>query len=261
MFTALRATSSDVREGLTEGARGQAGSQRSQRAGRLLVSAQVAITLVLVIGAGLLGRSLLKVLDVDPGFRVDGIVAMDVSLPWVQDPEARARQAVFFSNLIDRLAGIPGVRTVGAASVLPMVEGGLPDGSFVLMAPNEVPAGPEGLAPFFQQKARVGIADFCVATGGYFEVLRIPLVRGRLFDERDGPTTPHVAVISESLARTRWPDQDPIGRTIQFGNMDGDVRLLTIVGIVRDIHEYGLDSPPRPTVYVNMVQRPRSTMT
>ena len=74
-------------------------------------------------------------------------------------------------------------------------------------------------------------------------------------------TSPHVAVISESLARDRWPDQDPIGRTIQFGNMDGDLRLLTIVGIVGDTHVYGLDAPPRPTVYVNLFQRPRAAIT
>jgi predicted lysophospholipase L1 biosynthesis ABC-type transport system permease subunit len=68
-------------------------------------------------------------------------------------------------------------------------------------------------------------------------------------------------VISESLARTRWPDQDPLGRTIEFGNMDGDLRLLTIVGIVGDTHEYGLEAPPRPTVYVNLLQRPRGRVT
>ena len=92
-------------------------------------------------------------------------------------------------------------------------------------------------------------------------MLGIPLVRGRFFDERDGADSPHVAVISESLARERWPGQDPIGHTIEFGNMDGDMRLLTIVGVVGDIHEYGLDSPPRPTVYVDLFQRPRPAIT
>src|SRR6185295_3982510 len=72
-----------------------------------------------------------------------------------------------------------------------------------------------------------------------------------------GTDSPHVAVITESLARERWPGQDPIGHTIQFGNMDGDLRLITVVGIVGDTHEYGLDTPPRPTVYVNLLQRPR----
>jgi putative ABC transport system permease protein len=116
---------------------------------------------------------------------------------------------------------------------------------------------PEGLQALWQQKERLGTADFCPATEGYFGVLGIPLVRGRLFDERDGPDSPHVAVISESLARERWPGQDPIGETIEFGNMDGDLRLLTIVGIVGDTRDYGLEAKPRPTVYVNLRQRPR----
>jgi predicted permease len=264
-FTAARATSGDPRKGLAEGGRGQAGSQGSQRVGRLIVAAQIAITLVLVVGAGLLGRSLMKVLEVNPGFRVDKIVTMDVSLPWVEDPKAKAGQAIFFANLIDRLKQIPGMRKVGATSGLPLVDGGLPDGMFLLMTQNEIPKTTDGLSgphgALFQQKERIGNADFCVATDGYFQVLGIPLIRGRIFDEHDTANTPHVAVISESLARERWPNQDPIGHTIEFGNMDGDLRLLTIVGIVGDTHEYGLDAPPRPTVYVNLFQRPRAAIT
>src|SRR5207249_3306303 len=259
-FTAVRATSGDLRKGLEEGGRGQAGSQGSQRVARVIVAAQIAITLVLVVGAGLLGRSLLKVLEVNPGFRVDKIVTMDVSLPWVDDPKAKAGQANFFSNLIDRLKQLPGVRKVGATSGLPM-DGGLPDGMFLLMTQNEIPKTMDGFGSLFQQKERIGNADFCVATDGYFQVLGIPLIRGRIFDERDGANSPHVAVISESLVRDRWPNQDPVGHTIEFGNMDGDLRLLTIVGIVGDTHEYGLDVPPRPTVYVNLFQRPRPAVT
>jgi predicted permease len=260
-FTALRATSGDVRKGLEEGGRGQAGSQGSQRVGRVIVAAQIAITLVLVVGAGLFGRSLLKVLEVNPGFRVDKIVTMDVALPWVEDPKAKASQAIFFSNLIDRLKQIPGVRKVGAISGLPLVGGGLPDGMFQLMNQSEIPKKMEDFGALLQQKERLGIADFGVATDGYFQALGIPLIRGRMFDERDGPDSPHAAVISESLARERWPNQDPIGHTIEFGNMDGDLRLLTIVGIVGDTREYGLDAPPRPTVYVNLFQRPSAAIT
>jgi predicted permease len=258
-FTAARATSGDLREGLVEGGRGQAGSHGSQRVGRVIVAAQIAITLVLVVGAGLFGRSLMKVLEVNPGFRVDNIVTMDVSLPWVDDPKAKAGQAIFFASLIDQLKRIPGVRKVGATSGLPM-DGGLPDGMFLLMTQNEIPKTRDSLGALFQQKESLGNADFCVATDGYFEVLGIPLMRGRIFDERDSVNSPHVAVISESLARDRWPNLDPIGHTIEFGNMDGDLRLLTIVGIVGDTHEYGLDVPPRPTVYVNLFQRPRAAM-
>src|SRR5882757_4341645 len=259
-FTAARATSGDVRKGLEEGGRGQAGSQGSQRVGRVIVAAQIAITLVLVIGAGLFGRSLKKVLEVNPGFRVDKIVTMDVALPWVEDPKAKTGQAMFFSNLIDRLKQIPGVRKVGAISGLPLVEGGLPDGMFLVMNQSEIPKTVDDFGALQQQKERLGVADFGVATDGYFQALGIPLIRGRIFGERDGPNSPHVAVISESLARDRWPKQDPIGHTIEFGNMDGDLRLLTIVGIVGDTHEYGLDVPPRPTVYVNLFQRPRAAI-
>jgi predicted permease len=263
-FTAARATSGDPRQGLAEGGRGQAGSRGSQRIGRLIVAAQMAITLVLVIGAGLLGRSLMKVLEVNPGFRVDNVVTMDVSLPWVEEPNAKAHQALFFTSLIERLKQLPGMRKVGATSGLPL-DGGHPDGMFLLMTQAEVPQKPDDLwgpqGALFRRKERQGIADFCVATDGYFQVMGIPLIRGRIFDEHDGADTPHVAVINQSLARERWPNQDPIGQTIEFGNMDGDLRLLTIVGIVGDTHEYGLDAPPRATVYVDLFQRPRGSLT
>jgi putative ABC transport system permease protein len=257
-FSAARATAGSTRETLLEGGRGQAGSVASQRVGRAIVAAQIAITLVLVVGAGLFARSLMKVLEVNPGFRVGQVLAMDVALPWATDARAKAGQALFYSTLLERLAQVPGVRQVGATSGLPM-DGGHPDGLFVLMTDDGEPVTPERVQALFRQKKRLGTADFCPATEGYFRVLGIPLVRGRLFDDHDGPDSPHVAVISQSLARERWPGQDPIGQTIQFGNMDGDLRLITIVGVVGDTHEYGLESPPRPTVYVNLRQRPRPT--
>jgi len=259
-FMAMRAASRQPREVLVEGGR-SAGSSGTQRVARTIVAAQMAITLVLVVGAGLLGRSLMKVLDVDPGFRIDRIVAMNVSLPWRGfDPKANAGQAAFYASLIERLRRIPGVRGVGATSGLPL-EGGNPDGTFAIVGPNELPTTMRGLSELFKQKDRIGTADFCVATDDYFRVLGIPLVRGRLFDARDGADAPHAAVITQSLAKIRWPNEDPIGRTIEFGNMDGDLRLMTIVGIVGDTHQYGLDAPPEPTVYANLFQRPRAAMT
>ena len=269
VFTAVRATHGDVRRGLAEGGRAQASSHASPRLGRGIVSAQIAITLVLVVGAGLLARSLRKVLEVNPGFRVDKIVTMDVALPWPDwtDWKAKAGQAIFFRNLIERVRQIPGVRQVGATSGLPMT-GGVPNGEFLPMTQTEVPKNPTSLQELsrdfdilFRQKERLGTADFCVATDGYFRALAIPLLRGRIFDERDGPDSPHVAVISASLASERWPGQDPIGHTIEFGNMDGDIRLLTIVGVVGDVYENGVDTPPNPTVYVNLFQRSHPAMT
>ena len=269
IFTALRATSGNPREGLGEGGRAQSGSQRTQRIGRSIVAAQISVTLVLVIGAGLLGRSLMKVLEVDPGFHVDKIVAMDVALPWVDvtSSKPKAEQGIFYSNLIDRLKQIPGVRQVGGTSALPL-DGGLPGGMFLRMTPAELPKNPRNeeelsreFDVLFQQKERQGNADFGVVTPAYFQVLGLPLLRGRLFNDRDTADSSHVAVISDSLARAEWPGQDPIGHTIEFGNMDGDLRLLTIVGIVGDVRDYGLDAPPQPTVYVDFFQRPRAWMT
>jgi len=263
ILTALRATSGAPRATLVDG-RGGTGTERSQRVGRVIVSAQLAITLAMLTGAGLLGRSLLRVLSVDPGFRTDHVVAMDLQLPEPGDlkPDAvitfRAHQSQLVSGLVERLQAIPGMQQVAAVNAVPM-DGGLPDGMFLVVSPQDNPRDFKAFGLLAKQTERRGSADFCAASPKYFQALGIPLVRGRFFDERDGFNAPHVAVISESLARSRWARQDPIGQTIQFGNMDGDLHLLTIVGVAADTHEYGLEQPPRPTVYVNLMQRPRST--
>jgi len=260
LFTALRAASRDPRETLADGARGQTGGAATQRIGRLVVAAQMAMTVVLLIGAALLGRSLLRVLSIDPGFRTDGIIAMDLAIPYSEDPNARARLSPFFDDVFARLRAIPGVEDVAAANAVPM-DGGLPDGLFAIIPANDVPKTMDDLKRLFQRKEMLGTADFGVVSPAYFRALGIPLVRGRLFDDRDAATAPHAAVINESLARSRWPNADPIGATIEFGNMDGDLHPLTVVGIVADTREYGLEQPPRPTLYVNLLQRPRFTVT
>ncbi|HKW02936.1 MAG TPA: FtsX-like permease family protein, partial [Vicinamibacterales bacterium] len=257
--TAARATRRDPRETLTDASRGQVGAS-SQRTGRTIVVAQLATTVVLLVGAALLGRSLLQVLSVDPGFRTDGIIAMDLGLPDSEDPGAKARLSAFYADIFEKLRAIPGVEDVAAANAVPM-DGGLPDGLFTVITPQEAPSKMEDVRRLFQQKERTGTADFCAASPAYFHALGIPLVRGRLFDDRDQLGQPHVAVINQALARSRWPNEDPIGRTIEFGNMDGDLHPLTIVGIVGDTHEYGLEQAPRPTMYVNLMQRPRFSTT
>jgi predicted permease len=117
----------------------------------------------------------------------------------------------------------------------------------------------DDLDQLFHDSTRTGDGDYCVASEGYFRTLGIPLRRGRLFDDRDTIDAPHVALISESLAREKWPNQDPLGRTIEFGNMDGDLRFLTVVGVVGDVREDSLEARPRPTIYVNYQQRPQTT--
>ena len=110
-------------------------------------------------------------------------------------------------------------------------------------------------------KARTGEAEFRAASPGYFEAMGIPLLRGRLFDESDAPGRPHVAVISKSLAEKQWPGRDPIGRFLQFGNMDGDLTGIRIVGVVGDVRELSPESLPGAMVYVDARQRPATTST
>ena len=272
VLTALRATSGDPQGALAEGGRGHAGSLGSQRLGRLLVALQLAITLVLLAGAGLLGHSLLRVLSIDPGYRVEHIVTMELELPAATTPNDRNQPelglgggglgpgergvANFVNTLFERLRAIPGVKEVGGSSVLPLASRFLPDGTFLLLDREPVMTKPEDFDRLFHT-APTGHADFCVASEGYFRALGIPLVRGRLFNDRDTADAPHVAVISQSLAGATWAKEDPLGRTIEFGNMDGDLRLLTIVGVVGDVRDSSLESPPAPTVYVNYRQRLR----
>src|SRR5207249_4694834 len=145
---------------------------------------------------------------------------------------------------------LPGVQQAGGVDSMPLTDGNA-DGTFVVMNPGEPP--PQRLEDFqrlFSNKERTGTADYCVAGDGYFETLGVPLVRGRFFDARDTASTPHVALISKSLAEAKWPNQDPLGRLIEFGNMDSDPRLLTVVGVVGDIHYESLEQPLHPMIYV-----------
>jgi putative ABC transport system permease protein len=267
VLTALRASAVDPQAALAEGSRGATGSIASHRLVRALVGSQMAVTLVLLAGAGLLGRSLLRVLSVDAGFRTANILAIELEVPASATNRftlatKETEPARFMTRLFDRLRTIPGVEEVGGVSSLPLGEAGAcADGKFLLLdRPPQIDlTKPEGSRQLEQLwvTAPGGVADYCVASEGYFKALGIPLVRGRLFDERDGPDAPHVAVISESMARATWPNQDPLGRTIEFGNMDGDMRLLTIVGVVGDARYRSLEFPPEPTVYVNYRQRLR----
>ena len=184
---------------------------------------------------------------------------MDLALPSPQKETEIVHRVAFLNELFLRLRAVPGVREVGGANGLPLTTG-LADGTYVLMNPHEeLPTSMEDLGRLFHDSTRTGDADYCVASEGYFHALGIPLRRGRLFDQRDTIDAPHVALISESLAREKWPNMDPLGRTIEFGNMDGDLRLLTVVGVVGDVREDSLEARPRPTIYVNYRQRPQAT--
>ncbi|HEU4874916.1 MAG TPA: ABC transporter permease, partial [Pyrinomonadaceae bacterium] len=282
VITAWRATSGQVRSALAEAGRRQGTSARSRHVGRMIVAGQVAITLTLLTGAGLLGRSMLRVLSIDPGFETEHIVTLDLKLPDLEEG-TESRRVQFLEQLIAGVRALPGVEAVGGTNVLPLKEPDSSDGTFVVVNPQQFspkqrelierstqtsinkadPAFLADLTKFaedlFSNKAQAGNADYVVASEGYFEALRIPVLRGRLFNDGDGPTAPHAAVISEGVARQKWPGQDPIGQTVEFGNMDGDLRLLTIVGVVGEVRKHSLETAPRPTIYVNYRQRPRRT--
>jgi predicted permease len=253
VVTALRgAGEEDLRGSLAQSQRGLAASGGYVRGG--LAVAQVALTLVLLVGAGLLGRSFLRLIAVDPGYRTGGAVVLDLSTSWPQTEADAVRQRRFYDDLIARLRGIPGVANVGGVNTFPL-RGGGSDGLFIVMTRPDEQLDFSQLPTLMKDPERSGFADYRVASEGYFRAMGIPLVRGRLFDERDGPGALHAAVISQTLARQEWPNSDPIGRIIQFGNMDGDLRPFTIVGIVGDIRERALDAEPRPTFYGSSRQR------
>jgi putative ABC transport system permease protein len=254
-FAALRATAADPRQALAERGRSGAGSLRVTRVGRVLVAGQLALALVLLVGAGLLGRSLLRVLAVEPGFRTDHVLTLDLTLPGVATPAERAARVRFLDELSVRLRRLPAVEEVGVGT-LPLASWPA-NGTFLVLAPGTTVApSPDFLERAFREWPSKGDADYCPVSGGYFRALGIPLRRGRLFEEGDREDTPHAALVNESLARVTWPDRDPLGQVLEFGNMDGDLRPLTVVGVVGDVRGRSLEDAPRPTVYVDLHQRP-----
>jgi hypothetical protein len=224
---------------------------------------------------------MLRVLSINPGFEPEHIVTLDLKLP---DLEARteAQRVQFLEQLISQLKALPRVQAVGGTNVLPLKNSDSADGTYALLSPQQLSSAQRDLIDhstkvslsdpdpafiaeltkvmdeLFKNQTQTGTADYVIASEGYFQALGIPLLHGRLFNDGDGPDAPHVAVISEAVARDKWPNQVPLGHTIEFGKMDGDLRLLTIVGVVGEVRKHSLESVPRPTIYVNYRQRPRT---
>ena len=258
LVPALRVSPDQLQGDLQEGGRGKTTSRSTARVRNLLIVAQIALTLVLLIAAGLLGRSFQRLIDVSPGFRVESAVAMTVSMSRPEEPAAMRQLAQFYQQLLARLKSLPGAISVGGINALPMSGGGA-NGTFIIERGARPPAT---MAAFEQQvnalsgSGRTGDAEYRVASSDYFAAMGIPLLRGRFFEETDGAEAQHVAVVSQALVRRYWPNEDPIGQLIEFGNMDGDLRLLRVAGVVADVRDNGLEAEPRPTVYVNYFQRP-----
>jgi putative ABC transport system permease protein len=258
LVPALNSSHRQLQNDLQSAGRGKSTSRSSAHFRNFLIVSQVALTLMLLIGAGLLGRSFQRLMEVNPGFQAESAVAMTVSMPQPEDVAGQRRLAQFYQQLLDRLQALPGAIAVGGTNSLPMSGMGA-NGTFIIEDGSKPAETMDALGAQFQTllgTGKTGDADFRVASAGYFAALNIPLVRGRFFQELDSPDAPHAALISETMARRFWPNEDPLGRQIQFGNMDGDLRLLHVVGVVGDVRDEGLDAEPRPIVYVNYFQRP-----
>ena len=254
LTTALRSTKRGTSAYL--GDRSRAGSSSTRLRSGLVVS-QVALTLVLLVGAGLLARSLFRLLDVDPGFRRSSTLVVDLSQPSAENDADKAALRRTQGELLDRLRALPGARSAGLIDLLPLSTGHRNGAFLIQSSPDEV-KNYEDFGRLAQDPERTGMAEYRAASEGYFETMGIPLVRGRLFEPGDDAEAPHVALVSQGLVQERWPDEDPIGKLIQFGNMDGDLRLLRVVGIVGDVLHGGLDAPSKATLYTNARQRPPS---
>jgi predicted permease len=259
LVPALNVSQRQLQNALQDAGRGTSSGRSTSRVRNFLIVSQVALTLVLLVGAGLLGRSFLRLLEVNPGFQPESAVAMSISQSDPEAPADQRRLAQMYQQLLERLGGLPGVIAVGGVNVLP-ISGDSLNGTFILEDSGKTAETLDELNAKFaalRGTKKLANAEFRVASAGYFAGMEIPLIRGRLFQESDGADSPHVALINQTLARLTWPNEDPIGRQLQFGGMDGDLHLLHITGVVGDVRDESLDAAPRPMVYVNYLQRPR----
>jgi putative ABC transport system permease protein len=210
-----------------------------------LVTSQVALALVLLVGAGLLVRSVARLLAVQPGFDPSHVVTIHLALEG-QAYGQPARQAAFWDGLLERLRSRPGTEAAGVTTFLPLAGPGAATGFTVVGQPPPAP----GQGP---------VADIRIADPDFFRAMRIPLRRGRLFGREDSPGSAEAAVVNEALARRTWPGQDPIGKRLRVAWTHPDAEV-TVVGVVGDVLDRGLDAAVRPTLYYALDQEPSSEM-
>jgi predicted permease len=255
LLTAWRAARGDLRAALSQSQRTLGGGGASYRIRGTLVVVQLATTVVLLIAAGLLAHSFERLVAIDPGFRDHGVVVADVAFDTDTGRIGIARRVQLADELMSRARSIPGVSSVGFSNAEPF-SGGSSDGGFVVLSNADVKLTLQALVDqILHDKAHAGWANYRLVSTGYFKALGIPLVSGRLFDDDDRVETPHVAVVSASLARKQWPNENPIGKVIDFGNIDSDPTPMTIVGVVGDTREEDLADGPQPVVYCSYRQR------
>ncbi|HEV2388562.1 MAG TPA: ABC transporter permease [Candidatus Acidoferrales bacterium] len=231
---AIAASDSNVNEALKEGARGASSSRRHQRIRSVLVTSEIALALLLLAGAGLLIRSFLRARQVNPGFQPEHVLSFNVALPSASYPQPEQVRS-FYRQLRSGLAGLPGVRSAGFSTDLPMMANWNH-----IFTPEDYHPAPN--APL----------NFCVnsiVSDGYFDALRIPLLRGRTFNDGDTLAATPVVIISQAIAERYWPGQNPIGKRLKWGVAQSRSPWLTVAGVVGEVKQGPLDSVTQPHTY------------
>jgi putative ABC transport system permease protein len=234
-----RLSKNNMHDSLKEGVRGS-GSVATRRLRGLLIVSEVALSLTLLIGAGLLLRSLSRLLVVSPGFDPTNVLSMQTSVLGQRfNDNAVVRQ--YFADAVERLRALPGVQSAAAASQIPLA-GNIDEYGF--HAEGKMHANPE---------EDPSAERYCI-TPGFLETMRIPLLRGRDISSADTATAPPVLLVSETTARRMWPGEDPIGKRAKIGGLDKP--WLTVVGVTGDVHHVGLDAAPGMQMYIPHQQWP-----
>jgi predicted permease len=239
---ALRLSGSHLDSTLRAGARGFTGGSLLRQLRGLLVLSEVALALVLLVGAALLLRSFDRLQHEEPGFDPQGVLTLRVVLPQLKYPED-PQLAAFFQQLTARAAVVPGVQAAGIVTAVP-----LGDGTPVL------DLSIEGRTP---APGAVEDAEVFSVSPGYFQTMGLPLLSGRLIEPQDDASAPDVAVIKEALARRYLPGKEPLGARL---SLDDGENWITIVGVVRGVRSWALQNEPAPQLYLSLPQRPRRAM-
>lgn len=237
---ALQASSLDLNSALKEGGRGTTEAFGRRRMRSALVVFEVALTLVLLIGAGLMIRSFSRLQQVDPGFKADNVLTMELSLPQSRFNESEQQAAIFFREVVGRIGTLPGVEAVGATWILPMSGSGAGTGFEI-----------EGYTPAPNERTNTAFSSI---SPRYFETMSIPVVRGRAFTETDTAEAQGVAIINDAFARRYFASEDPIGRRIRPRGDEND--WLTIIGVVGSVRQIGLAEEPRAEMFLSYLQSP-----
>jgi putative ABC transport system permease protein len=244
VLPSLRRSAGSIVAALKDGA--PASGRRASRVRRTLVVAEIAVTVVLLVGAGLLARSFASLQRVDPGFDVRHLLVLRLA-PDAARYQANTLRNDYYRRVLDSIRQLPGIASVAAVTVLPMSTIG---------SDFYRPYWVDGARPFGEA---VPQANVRMATPGYFATLGLPLVSGREFSPRDAPGTPPVIIVNESLARRTWPGEDPVGRMLVLDYQAGPYPLQ-VIGVVRDARYRGPRSEPSPEIFIPHAQNPYLVM-